>query len=263
MSFPFSIPLSESQMRTESATQLMPLGTRGYTRDGRIYRYAQAGATALTKGTLCEAAAGAAINTSTDTRLNRVCTTTHTEAHISTTMVASGTVSADDFKDGYLFCTDTTGTGGQYVHIKKSTASSSNTCSGTTGCILTFYPDSHVEESLTTASTVAPVKNMYKGIIVATAGGNVNALVGVPNQDVTEAYYFWLQTWGPCAVRQETTVIPLGSAVVSSTGTTGGAVECSSCTTSQLAGYRVTIGQLIGSPQATLEFVFIELRCSP
>ena len=262
MSFPFTIPLSESQMRTESAKQLFPLGTRGVTRDGRIYRYAKAGGTALTKGTLCEAAAPHALATSTDTRLNRACTTTHAEAHISTTMVASGTVAKDYWKDGYLFVSDTTGTGGQFVHIKGNTVSSSGTCSGTTGCVLTFYPDSQAEESLTTASTVAPVKNMYDSIVVATAGGNVNALVGVPNQEVTAAYYFWLQTWGPCAVRQETTVAPLGSAIVSSTGTTGGAVECSSCTTS--ADYSpVTVGQLLGAAQASLEFIFIELRCSP
>ena len=57
MSFPNTVQLSEEQTVTIASAQSVPLGTRGVTTDGRVFRYAQAGATALTAHKLVISAA--------------------------------------------------------------------------------------------------------------------------------------------------------------------------------------------------------------
>src|SRR3990167_7435707 len=57
MSFPYSVPLTAREVRTSTSVQRAPLGTRGEDADGRVFRYAKNGTTALAKGFLCQAKA--------------------------------------------------------------------------------------------------------------------------------------------------------------------------------------------------------------
>jgi len=49
------------------------------------------------------------------------------------------------------------------------------------------------------------MKNPYDSVIVAAVAPTA-AVLGVPNVYVAASYYFWLQTWGVCPVKSDTTV---------------------------------------------------------
>ncbi len=204
MSFPGSILLDQGDVYKTSSTKKHPLGTRGYTQDGRAYRYAQAGASNLTPGMLIQAAAydsNFAAQEMADSTDWAVPTTGSTIFYLSTD---TSLTTASYFVDGYyMVCSGSTAMSevGQILQIDSVAFSCA---SGPSGCPKVYaYGEDKLVTALTTANTITLLPNTYKSVIVApNADAAITGIaVGVCPINVTAAYYFWLQTWGMTCVR--------------------------------------------------------------
>ncbi len=219
-------------MWVSSATQQHPLGTRGVTPDGRVFRYAKAGASDLVAGNCLQSPA--------------VITT-----HLANTppAVSAGATSfqytpgatagaANLYAEGYLQVDTTPGNGYTYT-VKDHPA-----ITASTAFTLNLDADDPVQVALTTSSRVGLLANPYNGVIqfpVTTATG---ILVGVAAYVIAAGEYGWIQTWGPCSVLINGTPA-LGAAVVSPSATTAGSVDVITTTnlvTAQIVGNMCQVG---------------------
>ena len=218
MGFPGSVLLNQGDIYKQTSDQRHPLGTRGYTRDGRVFRYARAGATALTVGLLHQAAA---VDTDYNIDLNPATSTAPTTASTAITLelATAATIAEDELKDGILYINDGTGEG-QYVMIVGNAA---NTGAATGTFDVYIREGDSFTVAPTTSCEMGCSKNKYDDVVLQVASAHTNVLLGVTPRAVSIAYYFWLQTWGPCPIKTEGTVtqgdpvfFDTGSATVSS-----------------------------------------------
>lgn len=202
MAFPLSVNLSFKQAYTQTATQKFPLGTRGVTEDGRVFRYTLNGATALKSGmgviakaadnySMCHTSGGLAIQAGTTWG------TTWTQLIIAGSW-GDAAVTANTYKEGWLLIGSTgLGYGGAMVKIKSHTAGDGAT-SGTTPPVFTLEDGYTLPADVNTSEGVGLCVNPYSGVLVmATNSTNSAPPLGVTHMPVTASYYFWLQTWGP------------------------------------------------------------------
>lgn len=234
MGFPGSVLLSGHDVLKISSTKTMPLGTRGYTRDGRVFRYARAGGTALKVGLLCQQSAA---TTSESVR------TGTTELKANTTKVSvltTGTgpfTTLNSYAEGYLYAdTSSTALGcGVYAQIKSHTT---QTATSTGVVVMQFYSGDTLYSASTnvgtTKCTLRVIRNPYDKVIVKPGGNPTGVPVGVPVRPITASYYFWIQTWGPCPIRSEG-VLDAGFPVGVSTGATAGTIDEATCTASMIS----------------------------
>ncbi len=230
MSFPTSVDLTRKMINTPTAAQKFPLGTRGLASGGRVFYYAKAGA-AIDRGWPVKSDTEMTQNVnstvvklqSTDTAYTDV---TYTSTFQTFRVITSGGVTEawakNCFRDGYLYIktfgssTDVSG-GGQMLRLKSNTALAA---SDTTGFDVTVAPDENLEETLTTGAAkggVGIIPSPWYAVKMYAGSATSNVVVGVSPVDVTTLYYFWAQTWGPCAVLSD--VITVGEAVNISTTT--------------------------------------------
>lgn len=247
MGFPGSLLLNGADIYNAHVTKRFPLGTRGYTRDGRVFRYAKCGATALTPGMLCEAEAvdsNSVALTVADSTDWAVPTTSSTVFHISSDVTAT----ANYFADGYFMVTAGTQTAdnGQYVQIESHTAGG---VAGATGAVYVYpYDGETLSVALSTSNTVSLIQNPYQKVIVSPDAAPTGPAVGVCPTSVTAAYYFWLQTWGPaCCFVSDTWDTGHGVYNASATGTRAG--ECFAVATLEIDKGSAVVGiaQYIGT----------------
>jgi len=164
-----------------SATQKERLGTIQVLADGRIFRYSQAGSSALSAGKMGQAPTAVA------NHINRnPASAVSVGANTVEITVGATAVTADQYKDGWLFINNGAGAGGAY-RIDSNTACDA---SGTT--IVTLADP--IMEALTTSSTVSLYPNNWKGVAESATEENLPA--GVPLVDVPADYYYWAQTGG-------------------------------------------------------------------
>lgn len=202
MSFPGSVLLDQGEIFKPHVTKRFPLGTRGYTRDGRAFRYARAGAAALVPGMLIQAPA---VDTEVvaqeyaDSTDWAAPTTNSTVFYLSTdTTIAT----ANFFKDGYFMVTagSTSNVIGQMVQIESHSGAAG--AAGATGVVKVYpYSEERLTAAFTTANTVSIIANPYNNVIVSLDAAPTGIPVGVCPASVTAAYYFWLQTWGMACMR--------------------------------------------------------------
>lgn len=243
MSFPYTVPLTPKEVRTATSTQRAPLGTRGQTADGRIFRYAKAGSTALVKGLLVQAEAAATqwenttFSALSTAFLTEVGATTipagTTYLHLTATGDSNMSVAKDYFKEGWVWVSGTATCGGQMMKISTHLAASSGSTgySATGGQLYIQFEDGYaLSEAIDTAAEVSVQKNLYDDVIVA-ATAPTAAVLGVPPCDVTGGYYFWLQTWGICAIKSEAEVIFGTNKYVTNSSQTAGCIAgATNCT---------------------------------
>jgi len=194
MSFPGSILLNQGDIYKQTSAKIHPLGTRGYTRDGRVFRYAECSSTAIT-------VAGALLQTSLrpdsanwadDLAVDAVPTSNSTSIYITATTACA---TANYFADGYVYVSDACGQG-QLVQIKSHAVMTS----GATAQEIKLYEEDKFIMALTTASKVGLVANPYKDVIIKPATLITSPVVGVNPMPITANYFFWCQTWGPTPV---------------------------------------------------------------
>lgn len=222
MSFPGSVLLSQEQVYTQTSDKRMPLGTRGYTKDGRVFRYAKSGATAITIGKLCQ---GIVIDANLDMDIIMADstdwaapTTGSTAVYLST---AQSITTANTYADGYLFVTDGAGEG-QMVQIKTNEATTA-AAGPQTAPRLDLFEDGTFQTALTTASEVGLARNIYDAVVMVPDAAPTAVPIGVAPVTTTGNYYFWIQTWGPCPCVTGNTLV-VSEAIIAGSATAEGAV---------------------------------------
>jgi len=187
----------------QHASAKFPVGTRLQLGD-RTFYYAKAGEALVAGGLVQSAAKGGATTLQTYCAVSTAGTV---GGKTVTVTIASDTLTANQFKDGFLI-TDAGSAvqgGGQCYKIKSHPAGSGNVT-------FTLYDKQVV--AISTNAKVSLVANKYRGVIRAPATTATGIPVGVPLIAVTSAYYFWLQTWGICPVRGPEADIAAGHPVV-------------------------------------------------
>lgn len=230
MGFPLNIPLSGADILTTTSDKRHPFGTRGVTRDGRSFRYARNGTTALIPGLVVQSSVPVNEELLLDTG------TTKMKANSSQIrLIASATSPFGDtsvvvnYDDGYIWAygSNTAKGAAHYVQIK----SHSKGLTATKNVLITFdlvegdafY--SHLDTFGTTAAKFGLIRNPYDKVVVKPASTLTSIVVGVPVRPVAASYYFWLQTWGPCPVRANAVATKIGRPVGVDTGTAVGRVQ--------------------------------------
>lgn len=209
-----------------SATQQFPLGTK-LIRGEQIWRYALNGAVALVPGFTCQtaASAGSAHDMDMVTAAAAV-----GDYEITITPTASTSMTANQYKEGYLYTNDLAGEG-QCLKIKSHPAITHST----TGIITCYDP---VTLALTSSTLTGVRRNPYSGVVVTPHTTLTGMIVGGCDIPVTAAYFFWLQTGGDIALHTIGTVV-LGEGVVGDTtsGSVDGAVGPASGATEAVIGF--------------------------
>ena len=225
-----------------SSTQLHRFGMRATTGDGRAFRYSRAGSVALTPGKLIQGAAPLG------NHLNRAAAAT---AAVGATKVQVGfgatAAAANYYAEGFLHCNDV-GSEGEIYKVKSHLA-----IAGSDSVWINLY-DPLVTAITITTSEVTLTKNLWDSTIIVPNAGYTAAVAGVPIIGVTASYYFWAQTWGPCAVLTQGAIV-IGQNVIIG-GTADGAIGPSTVDVSPNVG---TVMQV----NATGEYSLIFLKICP
>lgn len=240
------------QMFVSSSTQQHPLGTRGYTPDGRAYRYALAGAVDLIAGTVVQSPAAIAGH-----QTLAVNTTSGVAVGATSVAVTCASAAATNFyAEGYAIIASGAGQGYLYS-IDKSPAVST----GATGQFTFYAPEDAIQVAITTTSTVTLVANKYRGVIIVPATTATGLVVGVATYVITAAQYGWIQTWGPCATLSND-ASAMGQLVNGIAATCGRVAFMSSPAVTACA----IVGQFVGHVYQTGvagQWVIVDLRIAP
>lgn len=216
------VPQGGQGVYQASTVQLARLGSRKVVGD-RVYRYARAGAGGtISAGQLCQAP------DSNAGEISVVQTTAgqHNIGQKTLNLYSSGSVGADEYNEGYVFVCEGTTPGPMY-RIKDH-GDIAATATGT----LTLY-DALVTTH-TAADQVSVLRNMYNKVVECGATGDVP--VGVSPITVTTNDYFWLQTWGPCAIFNSTGTGIVAKGGMAFVGGTGAVQPATAAGTSPMVG---------------------------
>lgn len=266
--FPGSVLLTQGDIFSQTSDKRHPLGTRGYTRDGRVFRYTKNGAVALTVGKLVQAGVGNTNwqkNLHPSTNFGSSVTTDSTYIYVTLRAVSSAAISsyANELADGYLIVNDGTGQG-QMVQIQSNTTANS-TALGTAKIKVVFREGEKLTQRLvaTTAaatdSQVGLIENLYNDVVVsAKHATGTGVALGVTPRAITANYYFWLQTWGP-AVCLCDTAGAIGYAAIRSATDAGGVRQN---TTADVGITQPKVGDFINTGADT-EYSAINIMLAP
>lgn len=180
------------------------LGAKASTGDGREYRFALAGATAIVPGKVQQSSVE-------NTGWENLAIASAAIGATSITTTSTVTVTANAWAGGYVMVTVTTGQG--YIYKIKSNPA-------VTSAVVTITLEDPIIIALTAATTkIDVIANPYSGIIVnpATASGQA---VGVGIFAIAAAQYGWVQTGGATNVLADGTVV-VGEEVGSSASVAG------------------------------------------
>jgi hypothetical protein len=192
----------------ESATQLFPLGST-LVYGNNVYRYVEAGGTAITAGKLLQHAAVVAHHS------NMTATATTAAGETAISVETGGTdLTLNQYADGYLWVNDVNGEG-QMLRVKSNPA---HDHSADPSVVITTYDA--LATALTTSSQLSLLENPNTNLIVAPAA-ETGALMGATVIDMTADYYGWAVIKGPAALLTVGTLV-VGNAAVRSGGTAGG-----------------------------------------
>jgi hypothetical protein len=182
------ILITPQDLLTATSVQNTDLGAKATTGDRRYFRYAKIGAVATVPGKVYQ---GPTEDTTNNNPSGGLTPAETAIGATSVTITSSTTHTVNDLAGGFMSVNVTPGQG-YYYKIKGNTA--------VTGAAnMVVYLEDPIIIALTTSSMVTFQKNLYNGIIVAPAT-MTNAIVGVPTNIFTAAYYAWIQTGGQCSV---------------------------------------------------------------
>jgi len=194
----------------QSSTQQYPLGTL-LIEGERAWRYCLNGGVALVPGFTVQSAAIASAGHSMD----MVTAAAVVGALTVTVTPVTANVTANQYKDGYLFVNDLVGEG-QCFKIKSNPAITA----AATGVITLYDP---VTLALDATTLTGLRVNPFSGVIVTPVTTLTGIVLGASQIPVTAAYYAWIQSAGPAAINGIGTLV-LGKNAIAPTGTTAGCV---------------------------------------
>ncbi len=170
-----------------SSTQKEVLGLLRVEPDGRKFRYAKAGSSALVAGKICIMAACAANHVDCDVAV----APSVGDTELTITLGATA-ATADQYKDGYLQVNDGTGEGTTYGIESNPAAASAGS--------LTIRLKDPLQVALATggSSKVTLIPNPWNGTTVSST--EESGAAGIPLVAVPANNYYWSQTGGLAAV---------------------------------------------------------------
>ena len=191
MSFPNVQNLSYGQEKVETSAKKQSLGTKGVTKDGRVFYYARVGAAITTAGMIVDAA-----TTNTIAAHDMDVPVTAATSVGSTTVsleVPTTDLTKDQYADGYLIFNDGPGEGEVY-RIKSHPA---HDASDDATCVFTLDEPDGIRPALTTASLAGLLVNPYAAVKIIDGDGTMETgALGVTTRPMTINYYGWIQTAG-------------------------------------------------------------------
>lgn len=205
MSLSGAVQIFASDVHSTSTSALHPLGTLGFTSDGRKYRYGGAGGADLDPGKLVVAATQAANHE------NMACAAAAIGATSVTVTLGATAATANQYAGGYLVINDVTGEGIAYLVSGHPAADSAGSLTVSLAEPITVALDANSQASL--------VLNPYKSTVIS-ATDQADMPIGVPNVTIASGSYGWIQSCGVAAVWADETVTA-GRAVTIGTGTAG------------------------------------------
>lgn len=217
MSLPHTIWGYDGAQHDFGSTKQHPLGTKMMLEDGRTFRYALAGATALFAGDLQQAEAPTGNH-------DELAYNTNPAVGDTSMSITNGSseIAADDFLEGWAVTNNTNSTTSAldagYMYRLATHVLVAASAAGT----FNFYGSVDVVAAFATGGEVALIRSPYAQIIINPT--DQTALTcGVAAARITAAQYGWVQTRGPCAVLTNGTLL-LGHSVVPG-ATTAGSVD--------------------------------------
>ena len=179
--------LAEQGIMEENVNQKYPLGTKVTLEDGRIFRYCRNGAVALAAGKTVQSVI---VATERDDAINAAAAVAI--GATSLVFTAVGTVTKNQFAEGFCHIVNDTGEGLQYK-IKANGAS-------TAGVDFTVELYDPIITALAATTDVILSSSQYSGLLLA--ADDLSFIIGVPTIPVTALYYFWCQSGGVAMVLQ-------------------------------------------------------------
>lgn len=212
MAFTGPTQLSTQDIYKVSTTKLLPLGTQGFTRDGRSFRYGLAStAAALSPGKVNQIPAVV----STHQNIAVFAAAAVGDTVLQVTLGATNATTAGQYDDGYVVVYDASGVG-QALRIAGTPVLSAST-SGP------FQLGDPIATAITTSGKVNLEQNPWSNAAVYATGATTFLCNGVTNVSLPALNYGWFQTRGTAAVLTNGT-IAAGSGVVPGQ-TTAGSVD--------------------------------------
>jgi len=212
-----------------SSTQKHPLGTRAMTKDGRVFRYAVAGAVDTVAGSLYQQVVVATAHLANTPPAVAIGAT----SFVYTPGAATG--AANLYAEGYLQVDTTPGNGYTYVVAGHEAIASSTA--------FTLYLKDPIQVALTTSSRVGLMPNAYKNVVVCPTAITAR-VAGFAPCIITATQYGWLQTRGPISALINGT--PAVTSPVANSATTAGAVDvwttAAAAVTITPVGYMMQVG---------------------
>ena len=202
--------IHEQDSNELSANRLTPVGQKAETVDGRVFRYAQAGGTALDRAKLTT-------NPAVDANVVNVAVAEAAAVGATEVVIdAGGTIAENAYQDGFFSINDATGEGAGH-RVKGNTATTG------AGEITVFLEqDNPIADTALVADTSLATleKNPWDGVIIVPATDQADFPAGVPNIAVTASYFFWIQTGGETVVWSDET-FARGAPLTFGTGVAG------------------------------------------
>lgn len=231
---------------TGGSTQLYPLGSELWWAD-RKFKYAKMGASAGVVGKLYQSVVPLAGH------IDEVASGTAGNTTISFTPNTATTddLAANELADGYIYINDDTGEG--YAYRIRSHSAIVGATSGT----LTLYDD--IKVTLGGSATATVIHNPYRAVILHPSPPTAQ-YVGVTVCAVTGGDYCWLQTWGPCPVLTDGTIV-VGGGVMASDNVDG-SVEAWVPETDTTGEVETMPVGFVMAVNADTEYSLIDLRIS-
>lgn len=221
-----AIGLGQDGFQGISTTQMHPLGARGITKDGRVFRYAKAGAVDLVAGNVIQ---GAAVIT---THLALTAAVAAVGATVLTVTPGATAAAANFYAEGYLGVDTTPGNGLTYA------ISGHPAITASTAFTLTLKQDDALQVAFTAATRYGLIPNPYRDVIQSPVTTATGPIVGVAPVIIPAANFGWLQTFGICSVLINGTPA-LGSTLIGTSATTAGTVDIATAVT-------ILTGQVVG-----------------
>lgn len=211
MPFAGPIQISNQDIFRVSTTKLMRLGTQAATPDGRLFRYALAGASTLAPGKVNQNVAVV----STHQNIAVQSAGAVGDMVLNVTLGATNATTAAQYDDGYIIGYDVSGVG-QSLLIQGTPVLAAST----SGPFSLYDP---LATAMTTSAKVNLEQNLWSSTVVYATGATTLFCNGVSNVSVPATNYYWSQTRGTAAVLTNGT-IAAGSGVIPGQ-TTAGSVD--------------------------------------
>ncbi len=233
-----NLMVTPQEIFTSSSTQGTDLGAFATSGDGRCFRYVLAGGTTLAIGKVQSAPAETTTWEDLDIAAAAIGAT-------SITTTTTLTVTANQWTNGFMTCTNGTGAGYNY-QIKSNPAAS--------GAAVTFTLADPLQTALANTVDIDIIINPYNSVVL-NAATTVAVPVGVSVYPIVNAQYGWLQTRGTCSVLADASAPTIGANVFVSDDTDGavGLYE------TDAAGYAFLGTALTGMTSAEYGFVNLML----